>query len=82
MTELAVAWFAHSHSASQLLRHLPLHWNSSMLPPHCGQTKLMIEEIMLELDSPGSVSTLITVSYLAGAIPGITPDSKPREAQP
>lgn len=37
-----------------------------MLPPHCGQTKLMIEEMMLELDSPGSVSTLMMISYPAG----------------
>jgi len=42
----------------------------------------MIEEMMLELDSPGSVSTLMIISYLAGAFPGITPDSKRREAQP
>jgi hypothetical protein len=27
-----------------------------MLPPQCGQTRLMIDEMMLELDSPGSVS--------------------------
>jgi hypothetical protein len=27
-----------------------------MLPPHCGQTRLMIDEIMLALRSPGSVS--------------------------
>lgn len=27
-----------------------------MLPPHCGQTRLMMEEMMLAADSPGSVS--------------------------
>jgi len=27
-----------------------------MLPPHSGQTKLMIDEMMLALRSPGSVS--------------------------
>ena len=26
--------FAHSHSASQFLRHRPQHWNSIMEPPH------------------------------------------------
>jgi len=55
--------FAHSHSANQFRRHLPLHWNSIMLPPHCGQIRLMIEEMMLELDSPGIVSIVfITAS--------------------
>ena len=52
---MAVAKFAHSHSGNQFLRHLPLHWNSIMLPPHCGQTRLIIDEIILELDSPESV---------------------------
>jgi hypothetical protein len=34
-----------------------------MLPPHWGQIKLIIEEMMLELDSPGIVSiVLIAVS--------------------
>lgn len=54
--EPKITLFAHSHSASQFLRHLPSHWKSNMLPPHCGHTKLMIDEIMLVLDSPGSVS--------------------------
>jgi hypothetical protein len=44
--------------------------------------EMMLEEMMLELDSPGSVSTLMIISYLDGAFPGITPDSKPCEAQP
>ena len=36
-----------------------------MLPPHCGQIKLIIEEMMLELNSPGIVSiVLIAVSVL------------------
>src|SRR5215831_470112 len=54
--ELLVAKLAHSHSASQFRWHLPSHWNSIILPPHCGQTRLMIEEMMLAFDSPGSVS--------------------------
>ena len=53
---LLVVWFAHSHSASQFLQHLPSHWNSDILPPHCGQTKLMIDERMLVFDSPGRAS--------------------------
>jgi hypothetical protein len=32
-----------------------------MLPPQCGQTRLMIDEMMLDMDSPGSVSKLGTV---------------------
>jgi len=50
--------FAHSHSANQFFRHLPLHWNSIMLPPHCGQIKLIIDEMIPELDSPGIVSNV------------------------
>jgi hypothetical protein len=60
--ELPVVRMAHSHSVSQFRRHLPQHWNSIMLPPHCGQTKLMIEEIMLELGSPGIVSIILIVA--------------------
>jgi len=34
-----------------------------MLPPHCGQIRLRIEEMMLELDSPGIVAiALIALS--------------------
>ncbi len=29
-----------------------------MLPPHCGQTGLMIDEITRELDSQGSISKI------------------------
>jgi len=58
-TGLLVAHIAHSHSASQFLRHLPQHWNSIMLPPHWGQMRLMIDEIMLALGSPGMVSIVI-----------------------
>jgi hypothetical protein len=36
---LSSSGFAHSHSASQFLRHLPSHWNSDILPPHSGQTR-------------------------------------------
>jgi hypothetical protein len=34
------------------------HWNSDILPPHCGQTKLMIDEMICAFDSPGSVSAV------------------------
>src|SRR2546429_9458900 len=51
-------------SGSQFLRHLPQHWNSIMLPPHRGQTKLIIEEIMLALGSPGTVSTILMFALL------------------
>src|SRR5215469_7641832 len=34
-----------------------------MLPPHCGQTRLMIDEMMLALDSPGSVSMCSIVDF-------------------
>jgi hypothetical protein len=33
-----------------------------MPPPHCGQTKLIIEEMMLALDSPGIVSIVRIVA--------------------
>src|SRR5262245_23788809 len=59
-----MAWLAHSHSASQFRRHLPSHWNSNIRPPHCGHTRLMIEEMMLAFDSPGSVSKLVIVCLL------------------
>jgi hypothetical protein len=40
------------------------HWNSDILPPHCGQTRLMIDEMMPAFDSAGSMSIiLITLSY-------------------
>ena len=55
---MVVAKLTRSHSENQFLQHLPLHWNSIMLPPHCGQTRLMIDEMMLDMDSPGSVSKL------------------------
>jgi hypothetical protein len=29
-----------------------------MLPPHCGQSRVMIDKMMLELDSPGSVAKI------------------------
>ena len=57
-------WIAHSHSGSQFLQHLPWHSNSIMLPPHCGQTELMIEDSMLALNSPG-----IVCRVLMGALP-------------
>ena len=59
-----VGRFAHSHSASQFLRHLPSHWNSDILPPHCGQTELMIDKMMLVFDSPGSVSRVFIIALL------------------
>ena len=57
-----VALTAHSHSGSQFLPHLPQHSKSLMCPPHCGQTRLMIEEIMLAFGSPGIVSMCLMVS--------------------
>jgi len=59
---LLVVLTAHSHSGSQFLLHLPQHWKSFMCPPHCGQTRLMIEEIMLAFGSPGIVSMCLIVS--------------------
>src|SRR5258707_11608018 len=61
-SKLLVVRFAHSHSAIQFLPHVPWHWNSNILPPHCGQTKLMIEEMMLALDSPGPESIILMLS--------------------
>ena len=51
--------FAHSHSASQFLPHLPSHWYSNILPPHCGQTRLRIDERMRTFNSPGGASMVI-----------------------
>ncbi len=56
-----VVLIAHSHSESQFLPHLPKHSKSIMCPPHCGQTRLMIEEIMLAFASPGIVSMRLIV---------------------
>src|SRR6266566_798029 len=58
-SKLLVVRFVHSHSAIQFLPHFPWHWNSIILPPHCGQTKLIIEEMMLALDSPGIASMFL-----------------------
>jgi len=58
-SKLLVVRFAHSHSAIQFLPHFPWHWNSNILPPHCGQTKLIIEEMTLALDSPGIASMVL-----------------------
>ena len=33
-----------------------------MLPPHCGQTRLIIDEIMLAFDSPGTASMTLMLS--------------------
>ena len=51
--------FAHSHSGSQFLPHLPSHWYSNILPPHCGQTRLRIDERMRTFNSPGGASMVI-----------------------
>src|SRR5271157_43108 len=51
--------FAHSHSGSQFLPHLPSHWYSDILPPHCGQTRLRIDERMRTFNSPGGASMVI-----------------------
>lgn len=53
--ELPVDRCAHSHSINQFLQHLPSHWYSNIFPPHCGQTRLMIDEIMFAFDSRGIV---------------------------
>jgi hypothetical protein len=59
--DLLVVWIAHSHSGSQFLPHLPWHSNSAMLPPQVGQIRLMIDEIMLALSSPGIRSIVLMV---------------------
>src|SRR5271166_4539176 len=51
--------FAHSHSGSQFLPHFPSHWYADILPPHCGQTRLRIEERMRTFNSPGGASMVI-----------------------
>jgi len=51
--------FVHSHSGSQFLPHLPSHWYSGILPPHCGQTRLRIDERMRTFNSPGGASMVI-----------------------
>ncbi|MBV8052459.1 MAG: hypothetical protein JOZ80_14815 [Acidobacteriaceae bacterium] len=61
--EPVVTRFAHSHSASQFLPHLPSHWYSHILPPHWGQTRLMIDEMMFEVDSHGSTLKVIFAPY-------------------
>jgi len=62
--ELLAARFAHSHSASQFLPHLPSHWYSDILPPHCGQTRLRIDEMMRSFNSPGGASMVIMFEVL------------------
>jgi hypothetical protein len=73
---LLVVLTAHSHSGSQFLPHLPQHWKSIMCPPHCGQTRLMIEEIMLAFGSPGIVSMCLIVS-LPNLTTGFSSKSSP-----
>ena len=51
--------YTHSHSGSQFLPHLPSHWYSDILPPHCGQTRLRIDERMRTFNSPGDASMVI-----------------------
>ena len=54
-----------------------------MLPPHCGHTKLMIEEIMLALRSPGIPSiVLIATPYRAIASGNTYSRLQQCEAQP
>jgi hypothetical protein len=57
--ELFAVRFAHSHSGSQFLPHFPSHWYSDILPPHCGQTRLRIDERMRTFNSPGGASMVI-----------------------
>jgi hypothetical protein len=73
---LLVVLSAHSHSESQFLPHLPKHSKSIMCPPHCGQTRLMIEEIMLAFTSPGIVSMCLIVS-LPDLTKGVSSKSSP-----
>jgi hypothetical protein len=54
--ELFAVRFAHSHSGSQFLPHFPSHWYSDILSPHCGQTRLRIDERMRTFNSPGGAS--------------------------
>ena len=82
--ELLVELSAHSHSESQFLPHLPKHSKSIMCPPHCGQTRLMIEEIMLAFASSGIVSMRLICNLLISlpASPGKFSELPRREAQP
>lgn len=57
--ELFAVRFAHSHSGSQFLPHFPSHWYSDILPPHCGQTRLRIDERMRTFNSLGGASMVI-----------------------
>ena len=59
---LPITLIAHSHSGSQFLPHLPAHSKSVMPPPHCGQTRLMIDDITVALVSPGIVSMILIVA--------------------
>jgi hypothetical protein len=70
-----IVLIAHSHSESQFLPHLPKHSKSIMCPPHCGQTRLMIEEIMLAFASPGIVSMRLIVPSSSHC--KILPESSP-----
>jgi hypothetical protein len=54
--------FAHCHSASQFLRHLPWHWNSHMRPPHCGHTKFIIDDMSCAFGSPGNLSAVLIMT--------------------
>jgi hypothetical protein len=38
--------------------------NSDILPPHCGQTKLMIDEMICAFNAPGSVSAVLIIARL------------------
>ncbi len=72
---LLIVLIAHSHSESQFLPHLPQHSKSIMCPPHCGQTRLMIEEITLAFGSPGIVSMRLIVPSLSHC--RLLPESSP-----
>ena len=61
--ELLAARFAHSHSGSQFLPHFPSHWYSDILPPHCGHTRLRIDERMRTFNSPGGASMVIMFEF-------------------
>jgi len=80
--ELLAARFAHSHSGSQFLPQVPSHWYSDILPPHCGQTRLRIDEMMRRFNSPGGASMVLMFEVLPkirrGAETGQNDGSMPR----
>jgi hypothetical protein len=56
--------FNHPNSGSQFLPQVPSHWYSDILPPHCGQIRLRIDERMRTFNSPGNASMVIMFEVL------------------